>query len=69
MVAEVDGHGFADISGKRKTIVIAALAPHHQHASPPIDVIELQGDDFAGSQAQAGQQKNDGVIATDTAEC
>ena len=63
MVAEVDGHGFADISGKGKTVVIAALAPHRQHADPPIDVIEFQREDLARPQPQAGQKEDDGAIA------
>jgi hypothetical protein len=43
---------------------MVSLAPHLQHAGPPIDVIEFQGDHLARPQSQAGQQENDGVITT-----
>ena len=62
MVAQVAGQGFADIGRERETVVRASLAPHLQHAGPPVDVIEFQGDHFAGPQPQAGQQEDDGMI-------
>jgi hypothetical protein len=62
MVAQVAGQGFADIGRERETVVRAPLAPHLQHAGPPVDVLEFQGDHFAGPQSQSGQQENDGMI-------
>src|SRR5262249_24859225 len=62
MVAQVAGQGFADIGREWETVVRAPLAPHLQHAGPPVDVLEFQGDHFAGPQSQAGQQENDGLI-------
>ena len=62
MVAQVVGQGLADIGRERERVVRAALPPHLQHAGPPVDIIEFQGDHLAGPQSQAGQQENDGVI-------
>jgi hypothetical protein len=63
MVPEVGGQGFADVGGQRQAGVLASLAPHLQLAGPPIDVIELQGEDLARPQPQAGQKEEDGAIA------
>src|SRR5262245_7005369 len=63
MVPEVDGQGFADVGGQRQAGVPASLAPHLQLAGSPIDVIELQGEDLARPQPQAGQEEEEGAIA------
>jgi hypothetical protein len=62
MVAQVAGQGLPDIGRERETVVRASLPPHLQHTSSPVDIIEFQGDYFAGSQPQAGQQEDDGII-------
>src|SRR5271166_3306023 len=64
MLAQVGSHCFADISGKRKSVVIASLPMYCQHAGSPVDIVEFQGDDFAGSQPQPGQEKKDRAITT-----
>jgi hypothetical protein len=62
MLAQVASHGFADIGRQRETVVRVSFPPHLEHAGPPVDIIEFQGDHFAGPQSQAGQQENDGKI-------
>ncbi len=64
MVAQVAGHGFADIGREGKLVVIAALATHLEHRDPPVDIIQFQADHLACSQSKAGQQKNDGEVAS-----
>jgi len=64
ILAKIGSNGFADIGGKGQAVVIASLPMHGQHASSPVDIVEFQGDDFAGSESQPGQDKKDRVITT-----
>ena len=49
-------------TGNGNTILPAALAAHQQQPAPPVDVIEPQPSDLAGTQPQPRQQQQDRVV-------
>jgi hypothetical protein len=59
---EVAGQSPADIGGQRESFDARAFAPDQQFSGLPIDVLQVQLDDFAGPQAQSGQEQQHRVI-------
>ena len=60
---QVGGHGLADIARQRELTADRSFSAHEQLTGVPIDVVELQSDDFAPAQTQSREQQQDGVIA------
>jgi hypothetical protein len=60
---EVAGQSAADIGGQRESLDACALAPDQEFSRLPIDVFQVQLDQFAGPQTQSGQQQEHRVIA------
>src|SRR5664280_3125488 len=50
--AHVAGHRGTDIMSQRQSLVVATLAVHEDLASSPVDVVEAQAGDFAGSESK-----------------
>jgi hypothetical protein len=63
-LSQVGSDRFSHIGRKRKPVVITSLATYREYTGPPVDIVEFQGDYFACSQPQAGQEKHDCVITT-----
>jgi hypothetical protein len=54
--------GDADIGQQGKVCPAATLATDSDDAVVPIEVLQIQLDNFAGSQAQTGKQKQNGIV-------
>lgn len=63
-MAQVVGDGVANLSGQGKGVSLSALRPQPQNPSGPVDVIEFKKPDLVRTQSQAGQQHQDGMVAT-----
>ena len=61
--AQIGCESRADIHGQWHPVVQQALAANQDLAGPPIDIIKLEGNDFASAEAEAGEQEKDGVVA------
>jgi hypothetical protein len=61
--AEIGGYRRSDVGRQWQTLLGVPLAPHDDLSSSPLDVIEAEGRDFGGSQPEAGEQHQDGVVA------
>src|SRR5690242_17415496 len=46
----IDGHSFTDIRGHRRLRPASAFASNSKQAIVPVDIIQIQGYDFAGPQ-------------------
>ena len=44
--------------------MVLALAAHDEFAGAPVDVVELDRDDFRRAQAEPGEQKDHRIVAT-----
>jgi hypothetical protein len=55
--AQVDHDGFTDIDWQRQVCPTSTLAPDGDSAAVPIDVVQIQRNDLAGSQSQASEQQ------------
>jgi len=64
MLPKIGSEGFSNVGGKWKAVVVASLAAYGDHAGPPIDIVELQNNDFACPQPQSGQEEKDCLITT-----
>jgi hypothetical protein len=64
ILPQVGSNRFSHIGRKRKTIMITPLPTYGEHTSPPVDIVQFQGEYFACSQPQSNQQKNNCVITT-----
>jgi hypothetical protein len=62
--AKVGDQCFADIDGQRQTVQLSSFATDGDFAVPPIDVTELKRRHFSATQSQAGQEYQDGVVAS-----
>jgi hypothetical protein len=65
-VVQVRGERLSDIGQQRKAISHSSFTSNQQFAATPTDIIQFHGDYFACSQAEACQEKQDGIIATAT---
>src|ERR1044071_6563905 len=61
---QIRGDRFANFRRQRQLATLSALATDTQLSRAPVNVIELERRHFAGTQAQACEQEQDGVIAT-----
>ena len=55
--AQVDCDGFTNVGRQRQLCPASTLAPNGDPAVVPIDVIQAQRNDLAGTQAQSGEQQ------------
>jgi hypothetical protein len=56
---QIDHDGLADVDRERQPVVPGAFAVHHDFARCPVDVIQGQGGDLAGTQSESCQQGQD----------
>jgi hypothetical protein len=61
--AQIGCEGLPDIDRQGHPIVQQPLTSNEQLAGSPVNVIELEGHNLSGTEAEAGQQEKDGVIA------
>ena len=61
-VAQVVGHGLADVAGQWQGLALIALAGHADDASGPVEIVQRERADFAAAQPEPGQQEQDGVV-------
>ena len=62
-VAQILDQCFANVRRERQTGESLPLAADEDVTVLPVDVIKSQGDNLAGAKAEAGQQKQDRIIA------
>jgi hypothetical protein len=60
---QIGGHSFTDIARQRELASNGSLSAYQQRTRVPVDVVELQSDDFTTAQTQSRQEQQDGVIA------
>ena len=60
--AQVGDDRLADVVRQREAVLVAALAPDHDLAGSPVDVLQAQAGDLAGPQSEAEQGEQDGVV-------
>ena len=60
--AQIAGDGFADVAWQRHLGHTSTFAMDGDPAVVPIDIIQSQRNDLAGSQTQAGEQQENGVV-------
>ena len=62
-LSQIGGDRLSDVVRERKLVTITSLATHREYASPPIDIIEFQGEHFAravpNGPAAAGSRNRD----------
>src|SRR5712692_10106360 len=61
--AEIGGYRRSDVGWQWQALLGVSLATHDDLSSSPLDVIEAEGRDFCGSQPEAGEQHQNGIVA------
>ena len=59
---QVGRQGFSDLMGQWQGIAPATIAGHGDNGIGPVDIVQRQSNDFAGTQAKTRQQQQDGMI-------
>jgi hypothetical protein len=63
-VAQVERKDFTDIGWEWQLSPSPTFGADRNPGLLPVDVFQIQGDDFASTQAQSGQQKQNRVVAS-----
>src|SRR5690349_16828562 len=61
--AQIRTERFADVDRQGHAVVYQTLAADQDLAGPPIDVMQLQSNDFPGAETEPGKQKKNRVVA------
>jgi hypothetical protein len=66
VVTKVYGKCFADIGNEGQPFHNPAFPTYHNLTCPPVNIVQFQQNDFAGSKAKPSQQKQDCIITAPT---